>query len=132
MRSYTFLELTVAVLIIGVLASLAFINYQNVREDALDREAQANLRLIVAAERIYRIENSVYFGTAGGQPAQITQLNTNLKLRLSDAGSRRWDYRATAGGASPTCAESTRVNGPNGRTWRLRSPNTAPEALNCP
>ena len=126
MRSYTFLELTVAVVIIGVLASLAFVNYQSVRENTLNREAQANLRLIVAAERIYRIENSAYSAAA-----DATGLNTNLRLRLSDAGNRNWNYRATVGGASPTCAEATR-NGSGGRTWRLRSSDAAPASGTCP
>ena len=115
-------------LIVGILASMAFVNYRNIKENALDREAQANLRLVVAAERIYRIENGVYWPAANA-----TDINTNLRLHLSDAGNRNWDFRATVGGASPTCADAIRFNGPNARTWRLRSSDIAPVSNSaCP
>ena len=124
MRSYTLLELVITVVIVGVLATLGFINYSSYREGALDREASANLRLIIAAERIYRIEVGAYYAAADN-----AAINTNFRLMLPVSGTINWNYLTTASGGS-TCGQATRSTA--ARTWRLRVTESDPSSGTCP
>jgi prepilin-type N-terminal cleavage/methylation domain-containing protein len=87
---FTLIELVVVIIIIGVLAGIALPNFTGMREHAFGKEAQANLRLIAAAERIYRLENGSYYISS-----DLGLTNTNLKLSLSE---ENWDYDLTGGG----------------------------------
>lgn len=89
-KGFTMLELLVVIIIVGVLAALAFANFGRARESALEKAAQSNLRLISAAEKIYHLETSIYLtGTS-----DLATINTNLKLYLP---AQDWDYRIDAG-----------------------------------
>jgi len=118
------MELIIVIVIIGILATLGFTHYGTYKESTLNKEAQANLRLIVAAERIYRMEIGSYFPCSDNDC-----INTNLRLYLSNLSdpNRKWDYRATDGGTS-TCAQATRFNGPNTRTFKMSSDDNDPVA----
>ncbi|KPK97391.1 MAG: hypothetical protein AMJ95_09340 [Omnitrophica WOR_2 bacterium SM23_72] len=117
----TLIELIITVMLISILGALGFIQYGNYREEALGKEARANLRLIVAAQRIYKIKTSAYFPMAGGTETDIASINNNLKVMLSTAegASRSWDYLVDSS-SGVTCAQATRVNGPQ-KTWSFRS-----------
>ncbi|OGX19136.1 MAG: hypothetical protein A3K83_01220 [Omnitrophica WOR_2 bacterium RBG_13_44_8b] len=119
------MELLITVVIVGVLATIGFVNYSSFKESTLDREAKANLRLIVAAERIYRIEVGAYY--AAGSNAAI---NSSFRLMLPVSGTINWNYLTTSSGGS-TCAQSTRSTAPV-RTWRLRLTEPDPVSGNCP
>jgi len=129
MRSFTLLEVLMVVVIVGILASLAVINYTPIRERALDKEAIANLKLIMAAERIYRMEAGNYFYSS-----DIGELNSNLKLSLPTTPNRTWNYEVAA---DPTrvignCAEAIR-NGADRRRWHLldNDPDGEPDPGGC-
>jgi prepilin-type N-terminal cleavage/methylation domain-containing protein len=96
--AFTLVELLVVVIIVGVLATLGLVNYTNVKEHALGKEAQANLKLIAAAEKIYQLETGVYYPTPYASPS-IAEINTNLKLSLPPT-SGNWAYSITAASAS--------------------------------
>lgn len=113
-KAFTLMEMIIVIVIIGILATLSVTHYGGHREKTYDREAQANLQLIIAAERIRQMEVGSYYASA-----TIANLNTNLSLMLSTDASRIWDYLATAGGASACCAQATR-NGYDNRNWRMR------------
>jgi prepilin-type N-terminal cleavage/methylation domain-containing protein len=89
-KAVTLMELMVVVIIIGVLATLALPAFRGMKERALNKEAMANLKLIQAAERIYRMEYGVY--RACGNTGVV---KTQLKLDLSD---QNWEYRTTVPG----------------------------------
>lgn len=108
-KAVTLLELITVVIIIGILAGIAYPLYDKARESALDKEAIANLKLIQSAEKIYKLELGSYYASS-----VIADINQNLKLSLNTAASRPWDYQAIASG----CAEATRkLTG--GRFWAL-------------
>ncbi|MEW6100746.1 MAG: type II secretion system protein [Candidatus Omnitrophota bacterium] len=128
-KSFTMMELLVVIIVIGILSTLGISHYGSFRERTLDREAQANLRLIVAGEKIYRMENSTqsYYASAN-----ITDINFNLKLLLNSGASRVWDY-ATTGNNTACCGRAVRFNGPDSRSWRLRCAEADPVANGaCP
>lgn len=103
LRAVTLLEILIVVVIIGVLAALALPNFAQMREGALNREAMANLKLLQAAERIYRMEISVFY-TSAANPTHTQDLSEQLRLDLS---ARHWRYRAWGG--PPLDVRGTRV-----------------------
>jgi len=125
-KSFTLLELIVVVVIIGILVTLALIHYGSYKEQALDKEANANLKLIMAAERIYRMETGSYYPSGSTQPDALNNINANLRLLLSVAANRSWNYLTTADATPATCAQATR-NGGNLRTWRIRYSEDNPQ-----
>ena len=85
------LELLVVIIIVGILAALAFPNFYRARESALEKEAQTNLRLISAAEKILYMETNLYLtGTS-----DLDTINTTLKVSIPAA--QNWNYKIDAG-----------------------------------
>jgi prepilin-type N-terminal cleavage/methylation domain-containing protein len=111
MKGYSLLELIAVIVIIGILATIALSQYSGYRERTIDKEAEAHLRLIQAAQRIYRIENPNEYYPYSGSVSNITDINDNLKLFLPTGGNRRWDYQAFSTG----CSQAGRFNGPDTR-----------------
>lgn len=112
-NSLTLLEILIVTIIIGILSTLGFVNYARIKEDAIDKEARSNLKLIQAAEKIYRVETNRYYPASGGQ-SDIDTINNKLKLSLPSGSTRNWNYRVWSTG----CSRATR-NGGDGRSWFL-------------
>jgi len=105
-RGFNLIEIIAVIIIIGILTSIAIPNYIRSRERALGQEARANLKLIAAAEKIYRMETTTYY-PASESESSIGTINTNLKLSLSSGSARNWDY-SIDGGADTFTAYATR------------------------
>lgn len=95
---FTLTEIIIVLVIVGILVTLAISQFGPGRERAIGKEAVANLKLIAAAEKIYRIENSFYYPYLAGTHSDVAVINTNLKLFLSE---KNWDY-AIGGDATGT------------------------------
>ena len=113
-KAVTLLEILAVVVIIGILVALALPKFGTIKERAIDKEAKANLKLIQAAEKIYRMEVGSYYPAPVDSPKYTQDINTNLKLSLPAGSSRNWTYSAS-GGATLT-AEGTR-NIAVGSSW---------------
>ncbi|MCM8801490.1 MAG: type II secretion system GspH family protein [Candidatus Omnitrophica bacterium] len=126
-KGFSLLELIIIGVILIALVSMATPVFLKTRERALDREAVANLKLIIAAEKIYRMEIKDYYFSSN-----ITDLNTNLKLTLPSGPNRAWNYStvgSNVGGG--VCAQADRVGGI--KTWRMRLNEDNPhENSTCP
>lgn len=126
---FTLLELIVVVVIVGILVTLGLVNYGGIKERTLDKEATVNLKLIQAAEKIYRMENTFYYPYSG--TVDTSAINTNLKLSLTTAANRNWDY------SIPTVQSGTSTAsraGAGGRTWTLTISGDEPvcSGTGCP
>jgi hypothetical protein len=85
------------------------------KERALDREAKANLKLIQAAEKIYRMEVTWFYPK--GETADTDGINSFLRLFLPTGEKRNWSYSIPdTGGGSDFSASATR-NLDSGHTW---------------
>ena len=107
-RGFTLVELLAVVTIIITLALITIPNYNKARNRALNKEVFFNLKLIAAAERLYRIEQAAYYPVLGGTESGATLLNSNLKLKLNE---RNWSYSVDNG---VTTANVTTVTGTRG------------------
>jgi prepilin-type N-terminal cleavage/methylation domain-containing protein len=127
----TLMEMVIVVVVVGILAAIALPNFTPMRSQTIDREAQASLKLIQAAEKIYRMEASDYYPMVGSGVAEVTDhnlINTNLKLMLPlPAANVYWSYKTMQGG----CADARRAIG-SGPNWRLRISGTEPTVGLCP
>jgi len=137
-RAFTILELLIVVIIIGVLGTLGFVNYGTVRETSITKEARANLKLIAAAERIYRMEVGYFYPDAGGGTVvenDEADINDDLRLSLPEVTTRRWDYSVSSSGANVFTASAARNDGSGTPcTWTMNQGNTEANApaAGCP
>lgn len=106
MRGVTLLEMLVIIVIIGVLATLAVTSFEGARERVFGKEAIVSLRLIAAAEKIFRLETNSYYPDSTASPVDaIFDINTNLKLQLNE---NNWDYSISSTGPGNFTATADR------------------------
>lgn len=112
-KSFALLEIIIIAIIISILAGLALPQYLKSRENAIGKEARANLKLIAAAERIYRLEGGFYYPRPSPSGTYIESdpalINTFLKLDLDE---RHWDYAITTSASDAFTATTRRQSGP--------------------
>ena len=123
------MEVLIVVAIIGILASLAIVNYAKTKEYALDKETISNLKLIQVAEKGYYLDMSTYYPSSTSE-SNIANINDNLKVSLSSGSNQSWNYTVWSTG----CSRATR-NGGDGRSWYLTIADLAgdPDAgAGCP
>ncbi|MFC1657899.1 type II secretion system protein [Candidatus Omnitrophota bacterium] len=131
MKAVTLLELLIVVILIGIIAAVGLPGFATMRERSLDNEAKVSLKLIQAAEKIYRMKVGVYWPDAG--LADTASLNNELKLDLSESAQASWTYEASSsGGSAPLSAQATRNNNPANwdRDYYIDEDND--EACCCP
>jgi prepilin-type N-terminal cleavage/methylation domain-containing protein len=134
-KGFTLVELLVVLLIVGVLAALGLPQFMKTKEQAIGREAITNLKLIAAAQRIYRLElsNNFYPYPANTQD-NINEINEKLKLYITEGN---WNYTVTSTG-TPTTSNFTstavRASGiyANNCTYTINNGLEDPEPTNCP
>jgi prepilin-type N-terminal cleavage/methylation domain-containing protein len=127
---FTLVELTIVVIIIGILLTFAVPQYIKTLEKGLDNEAKANLVLIQAAENLFKTERNVFYASV-----VHADLNSELEISLPPAGGK-WDYLTKVtpeAGTIPAkvCAQATRSGGDN-RSWHIMDTDNAPSLNACP
>lgn len=111
-KSFTIIELVVAIVIVAILASLAISRYSVFKESSLDKEAIANLDLIHIAEEIRLMETGAYY-PATGSTNVIANINSVLKVNIS---ALNWSYTVDG-----TAQQATAGRLPsNSRVWTFR------------
>ena len=84
----TLIEILVTLIVISILAALALPQFSDTRERSLSKEAKANLKLIDAAEKIYRMESGFYYPYSGSKTDR-QEINAFLKITIAQGN---WGY----------------------------------------
>jgi len=104
---FTIVELTVVLIVLGILVVLAVGQFSGSREQAVRKEAMANLKLIAAAEKIYKLETTLY-----ANQTSTADLNNNLKLSLP-ISNPNWNYKVVAANDTAFSAKAGRTKDSN-------------------
>ncbi len=113
-KGFNMMELLVVCIIVGILASIAIVKMQGPKEEALTKEAKSNLKLIAAAEKVYRLEIGDYVAASNEG-----QINDRLRLRLPASANRSWRYRVTKPSAQTFNATAVRNTATGGQTYYM-------------
>jgi len=109
---FTLIELMIVVVIVGILATMAYPNYVATRERSLDKEAISGLMLIRNSERMFFSRLDRFWPTPAGFQTSIAFINGNLTLDMNE---RIWDYSVTSVGTTVFTGRAVRA----GRTWSI-------------
>ncbi len=94
-RGFTLLELTIVVVIIGILAAIAIPSFMGSSAKAKQGEAQLILKQIYAMQQAYRQEKDTYYPSNGS--TIVTQPGGVISpLNVEIASSARYSYSLTA------------------------------------
>lgn len=128
LKGFTLIEMLVVIIIIGILASLGLPSYTRIRERTLYKEAIANLQLISAAEKIYRMDTGTYYPANGTNESNIANINQRLKLSLVE---KNWDYSISTVTASDFTATAA-SNTTSGCSYSINNTAIDPTPTGCP
>ena len=132
-RGVTLVEMLIVIIIIGILAALAFPQFSKTKEHAIGKEAIVNLKLIAAAEKIYRMEGDVYYPIPAGEVSgstAISNINDFLRLSIPKGDTKNWDYAVSS---LTNTSTATRFSGSSsGCTYTINFTADEPTNVSCP
>ena len=91
-RGFTLIEMMVTIVIIGILASLAFVSYLDRKKKVQYNSAFSQIQAIAAAEKNYYLSQGVYTATTG-----TSDTNADLGIKLSDDYFKTYKVNAIVG-----------------------------------
>ncbi len=123
---FTLVELIIVLVIVAILAGIALPNFMAMKERTLGREAIASLRLMIAANRVYRMESGFYYpfipaGTSASEN-DATLINNNLRLSLTE---NNWDYSILS--STLPCSNATAIRSVTGCIYTLNTTSATGE-----
>jgi len=126
-KAVSLLELSIVIVILGILVTLGFVYSYRSKEDVFDKEAIRNLKLIRAAEASFRIEVGSFYPSSGSV-SNIPTINQNLGLVLNGNANRGWDYLVKSTG----CSQADRNGGSSHWYLEISDPDLEPNSGVCP
>jgi len=112
-KTFSLTELIIVIVVVAILTAFLIPGFRQGRENALNREARAMLKLVQAAEKMYRLEIGWYVPCA-----DTAACNTQLNLDLTDNVPNEWDYNVTSDDRTSSDGEfEAGASGPTDDTW---------------
>jgi prepilin-type N-terminal cleavage/methylation domain-containing protein len=124
-NSFTVMELVVVLTIIGILSSIALMNFGKTKENAYVKEAKVNLQLITAAEKVYRLEIGGYVNGTN-----VGELNPRLRLLLP-ADNAHWNYKVVNAAANTFTGKAGLASNGNVTAWCINESSAEPYNASC-
>jgi prepilin-type N-terminal cleavage/methylation domain-containing protein len=124
-KAFTLIEMILVVSMVGVLSVIGITSYDKSKNKALAREAVANLKLIAAAEKIYRMESDSNTYVACDDAAEC---NSTLNLNLNETN---WAYSVALDG-SDASMQATLVSDTGCSYTLSTSSDSEPAPNDCP
>jgi prepilin-type N-terminal cleavage/methylation domain-containing protein len=102
-RGFSFVEVTVAVVIMGVIANLAVTKFNRFQAKARQTQAKTNLQLIANLEESYREEAGSYADMTlrGRNGAAFDCTKTDIGYKVAPCPDERLSYGYTVTGSTP-------------------------------
>ena len=100
MRGVTLLELMIVVVVVGILAAIAYPNYRDFSDRAKRNEAKALLLEIAVNQERFYLQNNTYTTVAANVGGTATDENYYV-LSIDAADVNSFTLRATAAAGSP-------------------------------
>lgn len=130
---FTLVELIIAVVVITIIAGISIPIYNKSKERLLGKEAITNLKLIVVAEKIYRMKNASYISCNCSNSANCNNpsgCNSRLKTNLD---TQNWAYDVRAQGGGFTATADRLSGGYSGCEYTITANDNEPTGnANCP
>jgi len=101
---FTFIELTIVVIVIGILVTLAIPQYARSVEVALCSNAMTTIQQMRKAALVFQMENKTFTG--------IDQVTLGNLVGANFADTPEWDYTAAPAGGGGFSINATRLGGP--------------------
>jgi len=112
-KAFTVIEILTVVIIIAILATLAIPPFIKTMDSAKGRLAKTNLKLILAAEKVYRNETGKYMPYLGGErTASDEDFKKYLGLEIKD---KNFTYKVIGGDTFTGIAEYTGTRYPGAK-----------------
>lgn len=100
-NGFTFVELLVTMVVIGVLAAIALPKLSGAREKAFISSMESDLRNLSSSQELYHSDNQVYSDDLTVLGARISQ---GVTVAIQDFSSTSWSALATHSSTPRTCA----------------------------
>ena len=75
MKGFTLLELLIAMVIIGIISSIAIPQYAEYKQRAFDTQAETELRHVAIAEEVYFIDTEAYLSCDNSECEDLPGIN---------------------------------------------------------
>lgn len=137
-KGFTVVELIIAIVVILIITAIAIPMYNESRERALGKEAIANLKLLIAAEKIYRMKQipPAYVACLCSDSAGCNAAGGCNTLLATNLNTQNWAYRVELQGGVRAFARRQGSGGYNNWLdceYRMRIQDDKPSSYtNCP
>ncbi|MFQ5689645.1 MAG: type IV pilin protein [Gemmatimonadota bacterium] len=107
---FTLIELLITIVIVGILAQIAFSKFFYTKDRAFKATLQSDLRNMAVAQEAYYDANQRYASTLGQLSSHITS-SLNVTIQIDSATATGWGAQATHSGSSWVCRIATSTGG---------------------
>lgn len=102
-RGFTLIELLIVIVIVGILAAVAFSGWELMRERAFVNSLRQDLRNLVTAQEAYVADNQTYAPSVDILSSMYSP-SPGVSIIIQNATARGWEATASHESSSRTCS----------------------------